>query len=143
MLLCLVLLCSYPPVPLTPERRATGDERRILPNKPNLPNAQMNLNPFPTKDYNDQQCLTPGQTNPIKPNFKSKKYPCLDVPGGDRSAGPGLAWQRNYSKEQEYAKKLAGRCQWKIPFVTGSGRFGRGLLGFGGKEARFERKSRL
>jgi hypothetical protein len=85
-------------------------------------------------------------TRPNKPNqtqFQKQKMPLPHVPGGDRSAGPGLAWQHNYSKEQECAKKFVHRYQQKTSLVTGSGRFGWGLLGFGGKEVRFEGKSRL
>ena len=46
----------------------------IMQNKPNLLNAQMNVNVFLKKDYEDIPCLrTPRkqtQSNPIKPNFK-------------------------------------------------------------------------
>ncbi|MHC4388021.1 MAG: hypothetical protein ACYSX1_05380, partial [Planctomycetota bacterium] len=81
-----------------------------------------------------------------KPNqtqFQKQKVPLPYVPGGDTSAEPGLAWQHNYSREQRCARKFLRWCWQKIPFVTGIGRFGWGLLGFGGKEGRFEGTSRL
>jgi hypothetical protein len=45
----------------------------IMQNKPNLPDAQMNVTSVTTKDYQNQPCRPRRDINPIKPSFKSKK----------------------------------------------------------------------
>jgi hypothetical protein len=49
-------------------------KRVIMQNKPNSRNAQMNVSPFITVDYennaNYKLCENKANTNPIKPNFK-------------------------------------------------------------------------
>ncbi len=49
----------------------------IMQNKPNLPNAQMNVNTVVTKDYEKTGLSDKGKTNPIQTQYKANQsqYP--------------------------------------------------------------------
>ena len=44
-----------------------------MQNKPNLPNAKMNVNTVITKDYENERLADAAKTNPIKPNLPEGK----------------------------------------------------------------------
>ncbi len=44
-------------------------KRVIMQNKPNLPNAQMNVSPFITKDYENKRLADVAKTKPIQTQF--------------------------------------------------------------------------
>jgi len=66
------------PSPLTLCRSSTTVENPLqissfLTNKPNFPDAQMNVSPILTKDYKNEPPWQTRKTKPIKPNFKIGK----------------------------------------------------------------------
>ena len=52
----------------------------IMQNKPNLPNAQMNVTSFYTKDYENEHLHWAGKTNPIQTQYKANTNPIPERP---------------------------------------------------------------
>ena len=46
-----------------------------MQNKPNLPDAQMNVTSFITKDYENERLRRAGKTNPIQTQYKANTNP--------------------------------------------------------------------
>ncbi len=51
-----------------------------MQNKPNLPNAQMNVTSFYTKDYGNERLRWAGKTNPIQSQYKANTNPIPERP---------------------------------------------------------------
>jgi len=52
----------------------------IMQNKPNLPNAQMNINTIITKDYENKRLCRCVKTKPIQTQYKAKTNPIPEKP---------------------------------------------------------------
>ena len=51
-----------------------------MQNKPNLLNAQMNVSPFETKDYENKRLADMAKTKPIQTQYKAKTNPIPEKP---------------------------------------------------------------
>jgi len=52
----------------------------IMQNKPNLPDAQMNITSFYTKDYGNNRLADVAKTKPIQTQYKAKTNPISEKP---------------------------------------------------------------
>ncbi len=57
----------------------------IMQNKPNLPDALMNVTYFLTKDYENKRLCRCVKTNPIQTQYKAKTNPIPEMPKNEHN----------------------------------------------------------
>ena len=86
-------LCSYTLVLLCLVPRATSDERRILSNKPNSPNAQINITCFMARHYDNQPPRALSRNKPKQTQFLYHRLRLLFI------IPLNLIWLRKFTYE--------------------------------------------
>ncbi len=62
------------------EQQTTNNKQRIMQNKPNLLDAQMNVNPYNTKEYNNETAFRRGKNKPNSNPIQTQSNPISKMP---------------------------------------------------------------